>query len=94
MLDPDSRTWSVDAEMVRDLEGDLQVVVNCTRAGDILLIDPSVSIRPRGRITVPRAVTISAIVDDADLDDGVFPRAQRKLSFTCPRDNEGVFLVR
>ena len=94
MLDLDTRIWSIDAEAVEELESDLQIVFNCTRTGDILLIDPSVSIRPADRIIIPRPVTISAIVDDTDLDDGVFPRAQRKLSFTCPRDNEGLFLVR
>ena len=93
-LDESSRTWSVDDDAIDEIDSDVQSLVDCTKEGDVLLFNSTKIIRPSARVVLPWPLTLSAFVEHAELEEGVFPKAVKKATFTCPRDNEGVFLVR
>ena len=93
-LDESSRTWTIDDDVLDAIDSDVQSLVDCTNEGDALLFDSTKIIRPSARVVLPWPLTLSAFVEHAELEEGVFPKAVKKATFTCPRDNEGVFLVR
>ena len=92
--DEATRTWRVDEEALRTVENDLQAIVNCTQEGDIILLDVDGSLQFTARVTLPWQLTLSGNVGDPSPREGVFPAARRKQRIVCPRDDEGVFLVR
>ena len=93
-LNESSRTWMIDDDALDEIDSDLQSLVNCTKAGDALLFNSTRRIRPSTRVVLPWPLTLSAFVEHADLKEGVFPTSAEKATFTCPRKNEGLFLVR
>ena len=93
-LNEATRTWLVSHSLLDDVENDIQVIINCTKAGDVLAFSPERSIRPSSCVVIPWPLTLSATVENAELEEGVFPTSVEKATFTCPRENEGVFLVR
>ena len=93
-LDPAERIWRVDEAVLDAIDSDLQSLVNCTREGDTLLFDVRGTIKPTTRVTIPWSLTMSAVTDSTRLVDGIYPRAPKKTSFTCPDIQQGVFLVK
>eukprot|EP00210_Caulerpa_lentillifera_P005966 g5701.t1 len=69
-----------------------QSIVNCTEEGDIIFINTTQKISVERTVVLSKSLTISAYVNDTDLTDAVFPRAEHKISFACPR-NESLFRV-
>ena len=92
-LDESSRTWLVNDEVLDEIDSDLQSLVDCTKERDTLLFDSTRRIRPSARVVLPWSLTLSSLVEHVELEEGVFPKAVKRATFTCPRDNEGVFLV-
>ena len=80
--------------MLDAIDSDVQSLVDCTNEGDALLFDSTKIIRPSARVVLPWPLTLSAFVEHAELEEGVFPKALKKATFTCPHENEGIFLVR
>ena len=93
-LEPVERIWRVDAAVLDAIDSDLQSLVNCTLEGDTLLFDVRGTIKPTTRVTIPWSLTMSAVTDSTRLVDGIYPRAPKKTSFTCPDFQQGVFLVK
>ena len=93
-LDASSRTWSVDDDAIDEIDSDVQSLVDCTEEGDVLLFNATKRIRPSAPVVLPWPLTLSAFVEHTELEDDAFPKAVKKATFACPRDNEGVFLVR
>ena len=94
-LETATRTWSFDDDALESVQNDLQLLINCTRNGDILVFNATQIIRPKERVTVPWPLTLSAAVgDDAEVvAEDVFPLSQTTVRFMCPKDNEGLFLI-
>lgn len=92
-LNEKTRVWSVNDEDLTGLDGDLQSILNCTRQGDIVLLNVSESLRPPERLIIPWSLTISALTPASDPVDGRFPLSSNPSVFHCPRENEGTFLI-
>ena len=84
----------MDDDVLDEVDSDLQSLVDCTDKGDALLFNSTRRIRPSARVVLPWPLTLSALAEHAEFEEGVFPKAVKRATFTCPRDNEGVFLVR
>ena len=84
----------MDEEALRNVENDLQAIVNCSEEGDTILLNVDGTLQFPSRVTLPWRLTLSANVRNTYLQDRVFPEARRKQRIRCPRDDEGVFLVR
>ena len=84
----------MDDDVLDEVDSDLQSLVNCTGTGDVLLFNSTRRIRPLARVVLSWPLTLSAFVERAAPEEGVFPTAVKRATFTCPRENEGVFLVR
>ena len=93
-LSVETRTWNIDRSLLGHVEDDIQVIVNCTKPGDVLSFRVKRRIRPPSRIVIPWALTLSSTVDSSEIDEGVFQRSEVKTTFTCPNRREGVFLVK
>ena len=93
-LNEATRTWRINRSILNDVENDIQVIINCTRPGDVLTFSPRRRIRPSSRVVIPWPLTLTAAVDSSELEEGVFPRSDAKATFTCPNRREGVFLVK
>lgn len=93
-LDTDTRTWRINDQTLAELENHLQSIINCTQEGDTVLFDVSEVIIPAGRVTIPWRLTLSTAVSSTNLDDGIFPQTETRTAFRCPRENEGVFVIR
>ena len=93
-LDLATRTWTLDAADLDDIDNDIQAIIDCTLAEDTVLLTTTKAIRPASRVTLPWPLTVSASVPSVGLSDGVFPRAENRTTFRCPGENQGVFLVR
>ena len=92
-LDAATRTWRIDDTVLEAIDNDLQVIVNCTTEGDVIVFDVNALIQPVARVIIPWNLTISAATGGIQSVDGLYPRAPRKASITCPGDGEGIFLV-
>ena len=79
---------------LRNVDDDFQAIVNCSEEGDTILFDVDGSLQFRTRVTLPWRLTLSGNVRDPSPREGVFPEARRKQRISCPRDNEGVFLIK
>ena len=93
ILDEPSRTWRVNKEALKNVENDLQAIVNCSEEGDTILLDVDGALRLSRRVTLPWRLTLSGNVRDPRHRDSVFPEARRKQRISCPRDDEGAFFV-
>ena len=92
-LNETTRTWRISRSLLDEVEDDIQVIVNCTRPGDVLTFTAR-RIRPSSRVVIPWPLTLTASVDSFEVEEGVFPRSGAKATFTCPNRREGVFLVK
>ena len=93
-MDVVSRTWRVTDTVLDDIDNDLQRLVDCTEEDDTILFDVTGMIALANRVTIRWPLTISADIEDRELIDGVFPEAPRRGTVVCPRENEGIFLVK
>ena len=93
-LNEATRTWRINRTILNDVEDDMQVIINCTKAGDVLTFIPERRIRPSSRIVIPWPLTLTAPVSSSELEEGVFPRSDAKATVTCPNRRQGVFLVK
>ena len=85
----------MDDDAIDEIDSDVQALVNCTKEGDVLLFNATKRIRPSTPVVLPWPLTLSAFVEQPDgPEEGVFPTAVKRATFTCPHKNEGVFLVR
>ena len=84
----------MNEEALRNVENDLQAIVNCSEEGDTILLGVEDSLQFPARVTLPWPLTLTGNVRDPSTKDEVFPEARRKQRIGCPRDDEGVFLVR
>ena len=93
-LDEDTRVWRIDDAALREIDNDLQTVVNCTRERDTLFFDVTRTVRPSSRVTIPWSLMVGTYTEDVSAVDGALAETEKKTVFTCPRENEGVFLAR
>ena len=93
-LNETTRTWRISRSLLDDVDNDIQVIVNCTKPGDVLTFSPERIIGPSSRIVIPWSLTLTAHVSSSALEGGVFPRSDEKAVFTCLGRGEGVFLVK
>ena len=93
-LNETTRTWRISRSLLDDVEDDIQVIVNCTKPGDVLTFGPRRRIRPSSRIVIPWPLTLTAPVSSFELEESMFPLSDTKMTFTCPNRGEGVFLVK
>ena len=90
----DGKTWLVDSTVLEEIENDLQLLVNCTKEGDVLSFNVRDSVRPSSGLTIPWQLTLSTQLKGTDSNDGVYPTDTRtKTVFACPHKNSGLFLV-
>eukprot|EP00210_Caulerpa_lentillifera_P004180 g3986.t1 len=85
--------WVLNDSGLSALNGDIQRLINCTEDGDMIFFGVEDPVQPASRIVIYWNLTLSAFVQGSRDENGIFPRAGRKVVFVCPRDNEGVFLV-
>ena len=88
-----ARRWTLDNDGMTAIGNDLQTIVNCSRRGDLILLDVTQSIQMPARVIIPWNLTISAALEDASRQSGVLPETERKTVFACPIQNEGAFLI-
>ena len=93
-LNAETRTWRISPSLLADVEDDIQVIVNCTRPGDVLTFSPRRRFRPSSRIVIPWPLTLTAPVNSSEVEEEVFPLSDSKATFTCPNRKEGVFFVK
>ena len=93
-LDNDTRSWRIDDAALDTINDDLQIIINCTAEGDIVLLDVDKVIRPPARIIIPWNLTIRAVTEATDRAGSLPSQSRIKTFFTCPRKGRGVFLVR
>ena len=86
--------WRIDDAALREIDNDLQTVVNCTQERDTLFFDVTRTVRSSSRVTIPWSLIVGTYTEDAVLVDGAIVETEKKTVFTCPRENEGMFLVR
>jgi len=89
LYDPGLRQWVVDNGALARLST-LRTIVDCTEEGDTILLNTTQRINVTQTIVLSKSLTISAYVEDTQLLDNVFPRAENKVAFSCPR-NESLF---
>ena len=97
-FDEDSRTWRITDHVLDEIKDDLQAIINCTRLDDVVQFDVSTHIRPAARVFIPWSLKLGTRGREADverLDSGpARTDAPRRTVFSCPRKNEGLFIVR
>ena len=93
-LNETTRTWHINRSILDDVEDDIQVIINCTKPGDVLSFSSQRRIRPSSRIVIPWPLTLTAPVSSSDVEEGVFPLSEAKALFTCPNRREGIFFVK
>ena len=89
----DGKTWLVSSVVLREIDNDLQKIVDCTKEGDIISFNVTDVVRPSSRVTIPRQLTLATQVESTDSPDDVLSRSTTKTRFTCPYENSGLFLV-
>ena len=88
-----SRTWSLNDRGLDSISYDVQSVIDCSDDGDVILFDVAAPIKSPRRITIPHNLTLSSATASVDLEQGIFPKADKQTVFQCPR-NGGAFLVK
>ena len=89
----DGQTWLVDDGVLKEVDNDLQMLVNCTKRGDVLAFDVTGVVRPSSPVTIPWQLTLTTQVSGVDSKDAVSQSSTTKTRFTCPHKNTGLFLV-
>ena len=93
-LKVETREWLLNSAVLDEIENDLQLVVNCSRPGDVLLLDTSKTIRPPSRTVIPWPLTINGYVRGGEHDRVNISASEKRTIFTCPQKNEGLFTIR
>ena len=88
----DGRKWLVDDAVLKEVDNDLQMIMNCTQEGDVVSLDVTNVIKPSSLVTIPWRLTISSdSKDNCSSKDTATSKTRTR--FTCPRENTGIFLV-
>ena len=93
-LKVETREWLLNSAVLDEIENDLQLVVNCSRPGDVLLLDTSKTIRPPSRTVIPWPLTINGYVRGGEHDRVSISASEKRTILTCPQKNEGLFTIR
>ena len=93
-LNTTTRSWLVDEDILVEAGNNLQAIINCVNDGDVLLLNVSERILVNSPIEIGNNLTISAVTESTCLVNGVYPKAEREATFTCPDAENGVFIVR
>ena len=89
----DGQTWLVDDGVLGQIDNDLQILVNCTKQGDVLAFNVTGVVRPSSPVTIPWQLTLISQVNGVDSKDAVSQSSTTKTRFTCPYKNSGLFFV-
>lgn len=92
LLDKKSRTWTVNDNAWEEIGKDLQVIINCTKKGDVVLFNVTKSITPKKKIEIAWKITLSGLLAAASVGDTI-PEAEKKLKIKCPA-KQGLFHIR
>ena len=93
MLDDQRRVWMVDEAVVRRLDNDVQLLIDCTQEGDSVFFPAGSHIRPSRRVEIPWRLTVGTFAGSTSAtDETAFGRRERTV-FSCRR-NRGLFYVR
>ena len=65
-LDTNTRTWTVNEDVLDALENDLQIIVECTKAEDTILLDLS-EIQLADRVVIRHELTIRGMNRNASV---------------------------
>ena len=88
----DKKTWLVDDEVLKEIDNDLQIIINCTQEGDVVSFNATDVIKPSSLVTIPWQLTISSYTkDNSGRHD--YRRSKTRTIFKCPQENTGLFLV-
>ena len=96
-FDDDGNTWLVTDHVLDEIKDDLQAIINCTRADDVVLFDVSTRVRPASRVFIPWSLKLGTRGGTADVEGNASVATNdvsRRTVFRCPRENEGLFVVR
>ena len=93
IFDAESRRWTVDDQFLKEISHDLQKIVNCSREGDVVLLDVTTTVRPPRRITLPHDLTLRSSRTKTGREGSTSAKRQRKTRFECP-PGSGVLLLR
>ena len=97
-LDKDGKTWHITADVLDEIEGDIQAIINCTRSDDFVIFEISSSVHPVGRVFIPWSLKLGTRGGAADIEgdgsESLKTGAARKTVFRCPRENEGLFVIK
>ena len=88
----DGRKWLISDKVLKEVDNDLQTIINCTQEGDVVSFDVTGVIQPASLVTIPWRLTLSSHVED-DFGNDDFLHSKTRSTFTCPRENTGIFLV-
>ena len=92
-LDTNTRTWTVNEDVLDALENDLQIIVECTKAEDTILLDLS-EIQLADRVVIRHELTIRGLNRNASLGIESAQLAPAKTIIRCPFQNKGSFLLK
>ena len=90
LLDEEQRTWRVSDAALRTLDGDLQMIIDCTREDDTVLFRVKRPIKLSRRVEIPWRLVLGAPVDQAS---DAASAATELTVFRCRKDR-GAFLLR
>jgi len=82
----DTRQWLIDDGALANLDDDVQAIINCTSAGDTILIRTKNTITPRATLTIPWNITLSGYLENILFRNGTIQEATNKARITCPRN--------
>eukprot|EP00210_Caulerpa_lentillifera_P004162 g3968.t1 len=85
--------WVLNDSGLNALNGEIQLLFNCTEDGDTIFFDVEDPVQPASRIVIYWNLTLSAFVQGPRDENDIFPRTGRKVIFVCPREDEGVFVI-
>ena len=93
-LNAKTREWLLNSAVLDEIQDDLQLIVNCSRPGDVLLLDTTKTIRPPLRTVISWPLTISGYVPGGEHDRVNTAASEKRTILVCPQMNEGLFTFR
>ena len=92
MLDDQRRVWMVDEAVVRELDNDVQLLIDCTQEGDFVFFPAGSHIRPSKRVEILWRLTLGTFSESTSATDATAYDGRERAVFTCRR-NRGLFYV-
>lgn len=93
ILDEKRRTWFINDTVLQKIGNNLQAIVDCTKAGDVLSFNTQKVIKPSKRIVIPWNLTLTTIDKESAKSNEDRSMFSSTTNFTCP-ENNGVFFVK